>query len=219
MEINIIKSSRKTIGIIVHSNGEVTVRAPHRATKKQIDEVITRRMSWIHKHKKRFAEIGATRSKQMFVNGEKHCFLGKEYSLKIVPAAKNRVFKNEDFIIVECADESIVESLMEQWYSKMANNLMPEIIMPVVDSFKKKHHKTPAKISFKSMKTRWGSCSSRGNISMNVRLIKSCESCIEYVMAHELCHLVEMNHSKNYYALLTDFMPDWRSRKSKLLSL
>jgi predicted metal-dependent hydrolase len=66
------------------------------------------------------------------------------------------------------------------------------------------------------MKSRFGSCSSKGNISMNIKLMKSTKDCIEYVMAHELCHLMQMNHSKNFYSLLSDFMPDWRERKNKL---
>ena len=213
---SLIKSSRKSIGIIVNSDGSVVVRAPQRATKKEIDEVINKRFDWILKHKKRFEEQGPAYSKSEFVDGEKHLFLGKEYIMRVTIGTFNNVTINGEFIDVECKNESLVKPLMEQWYRQKANKLMPQIITPIVDKFNSLYDVSPNKISLKNMKSRWGSCSSKANISMNIKLIKSTESCIEYVMAHELCHLLQMNHSKNYYSLLTEFMPDWRERKKNL---
>ena len=213
---SLIKSSRKSIGIIVNSDGSVVVRAPQRATKKEIDEVINKRFDWILKHKKKFEEQGPAYSKREFVDGEKHLLLGNEYVLRVNTGAFNTVRLNGKFIDVVCNNESMVKPLMVKWYTLKANEMMPDIIMPVVNQFKSKYHRSPAKISLKNMKSRWGSCSSKANISMNIKLIKSTESCIEYVMAHELCHLLQMNHSKNYYSLLTEFMPDWRERKKEL---
>jgi predicted metal-dependent hydrolase len=216
LSYSLIKSSRKTIGIIVHTDGSVVVRAPHRTTKKEIDEVINKRFDWILKHKKRFEEQGPAYSKSEFVDGEKHLFLGKEYIMRVTIGTFNNVTINGEFIDVECKNESLVKPLMEQWYRQKANKLMPQIITPIIDKFNSLYDISPNKISLKNMKSRWGSCSSKANISMNIKLIKSTESCIEYVMAHELCHLLQMNHSKNFYSLLTEFMPDWRERKKSL---
>ena len=213
---SLIKSSRKSIGIIVNSDGSVVVRAPQRATKKEIDDVINKRIDWILKHQKKFEQLGPAYSKWEFVDGEKHLLLGNEYVLRVNTGAFNTVRLNGKFIDVVCNNESMVKPLMVKWYTLKANEMMPDIIMPVVNQFKSKYHRSPAKISLKNMKSRWGSCSSKANISMNIKLIKSTESCIEYVMAHELCHLLQMNHSKNYYSLLTEFMPDWRERKKEL---
>ncbi|HHX31233.1 MAG TPA: M48 family metallopeptidase [Bacteroidales bacterium] len=213
---SLIKSSRKSIGIIVNSDGSVVVRAPQRATKKEIDDVINKRIDWILKHQKKFEQLGPAYSKWEFVDGEKHLLLGNEYVLRVNTGAFNTVRLNGKFIDVVCNNESMVKPLMVKWYTLKANEMMPDIIMPVVNQFKSKYHRSPAKISLKNMKSRWGSCSSKANISMNIKLIKSTRSCIEYVMAHELCHLIQMNHSKNYYTLLTEFMPDWRERKKEL---
>lgn len=212
IKYSLIKSSRKTVGIIVNSDGSVVVRAPHRATKKQIDELLNRRIDWILKHKKRFEEQRLNHT-DIYTSGEKHLFLGKEYELNVTVAPVNRVALNGKCIDVECNDELQVRLLMDSWYRKKANEMMPEIMMPVINQFKSRYDKTPAKISLKSMKTRWGSCSSRGNISMNIKLMKYNRSFIEYVMAHELCHLIHMNHSKRFYSLLSEFMPDWKERK------
>lgn len=213
---HLVKSSRKSIGIIVHSDGNVVVRAPHRATKKEIDDVISKRIDWIFKHKKKFEEQGPVYSKREFVDGEKHLLLGKEYVIRVSASAVNNLKLNGDFIDISCNNESLVKPSMEQWYRQKANEMMPQIMMPVVDKFKSIYNISPNKISLKKMKSRWGSCTSKGNISMNIQLIKSTRGCIEYVIAHELCHLIHMNHSKYYYSLLTEFMPDWKERKKKL---
>lgn len=213
---SLIKSSRKSIGIIVNTDGSVVVRAPQRVTKKEIDDVINKRIDWILKHQKKFEQQGPAYSKREFVNGEKHLLLGKEYVLRVNTGAFSNVTINGEFIDVVCNNESMVKPLIVKWYNLKADEMMPDIIMPIVNQFKSKYHRSPAKISLKNMKSRWGSCSSKGNISMNIKLIKSTKGCIEYVMAHELCHLIQMNHSKNYYSLLTEFMPDWRERKKEL---
>lgn len=213
---SLIKSSRKSIGIFVRTDGSVVVRAPHRATKKEIDDVLNKRIDWILKHQKKFDELGPAYSKKEFLKGEKHLFLGNEYLLRVTVGTLNTVILDGEFIYVECNNESMVRPMMEQWYRQKAHKLMPDIIMPIVNQFKSKYHCSPKKISLKNMKSRLGSCSSKGNISMNIKLMKSTKDCIEYVMAHELCHLMQMNHSKNFYSLLSDFMPDWRERKNKL---
>lgn len=214
--VTLVRSSRKSISIIIQPGGSVVVRAPHRASNKQIEDLLNKRKDWILKHKNNFEKMSPAYSSREFVDGEKHLFMGRECTLRIRLESANSVIKTGDIIDIGCTDEAMVKPLMEQWYVKNANELMPEIISPVVQKFKNSYQRSPAKISLKSMKSRWGSCSSRGNISMNIKLIKSPKSCIEYVMAHELCHLLEMNHSKSYYALLTEFMPDWKKRKVDL---
>lgn len=214
--VTLIRSSRKSISIIIHPDGNVVVRAPYRATKKQISDVLNKRKDWIQKHLNTFDKLGPAYSQRRFADGEKHLFMGKEYILRINQEQVNSVTKNEQSIYINCTNDELVKPLMEQWYKEKANELMPEVIMPVITKFENTYHKSPAKVTLKNMKSRWGSCSSKGNISMNTKLIKSPVICIEYVMAHELCHLIEMNHSKNYYALLNEFMPDWKERKKKL---
>lgn len=213
---SLVRSSRRSIGIIVHPDGSVVVRAPKRATNAQIEEVILKRKDWILKHKQKFDELGPVYSQRQFVDGEKHLLLGREYVLKVKSSDVNRVELNGEHISVECEDAQFAESLLEKWYKKKANELMPGIIMPAVERFKREYNISPAKITLRTMKSRWGSCSSRRTISINTRLVKSDPKCIEYVMAHELCHLLQMNHSREYYNLLTEFMPDWKVRKEML---
>lgn len=216
IKYSLVRSSRKTIGIIIHPDGSVVVCAPNRATNAQIEDVVKKRTDWILKHQRSFKGMGPIYSKREFVDGEKHLLLGSEYILRIKISQHNRVIQNGQFIDIECKDFEFVQPLMKQWYIRKANEIIPGIIKPIVDQFRTIYSKAPVKITLKNMKSRWGSCSSKGNISINIKLVKSPQRSIEYVMAHELCHLIQMNHSKNYYSLLAEFMPDWRERKKQL---
>jgi len=202
LSYSLVKSSRKSISIIVHPDGRVVVRAPKRATNGQIHEVLKNRMGWIDKHRKRFEEQRLKNPERKFLSGEKHLFLGEEFILRVRKADVNRVMLNCEYIDVECVDESIVE----------------ELITPVIESFRSIYKVAPARITVKHMRSRWGSCSSRKAVSLNSKLIMTPERCIEYVMVHELCHLIHFNHSENFYSLLAEILPDWKERKKELRS-
>ena len=207
---SLIKSSRKSIGIIVNSDGSVVVRAPQRATKKEIDDVINKRIDWILKHQKKFEQLGPAYSKWEFVDGEKHLLLGNEYVLRVNTGAFNTVRLNGKFIDVVCNNESMVKPLMVKWYTLKANEMMPDIIMPVVNQFKSKYHRSPAKISLKNMKSRWGSCSSKGNLNFNCLLVLLPDEIIDSIVVHELCHLKQMNHSTRFYAEIDRAFPNYK---------
>ncbi len=219
LKYSLVRSLRKTISIIVHSDGSVVVRAPKRTTNRQVEEVLNDRMEWILKHKKKYEEQRRLNPVKMFVSGERHLFLGDEYILRIHNGTENTVSKNCEFIDIVCIDTSMVEMMMNEWYINSAKNLLPQIVAPMVDRFNDMFNVSPSKITVKQMKSRWGSCTSKGSISMNSKLIQTPIRCIEYVMVHELCHLIHFNHSKNFYSLLADIIPDWKERKRELCEL
>ena len=166
-----------------------------------------------------------------FVSGELHYFLGKQYPIEIVASDKNSVvFDNEKIVIRHRVtktpsrqvnmSESLSSSksksdLLDRWYLEQAKRVFQEISIPLIEQMKK-YNVAPKSFAIKKMKTRWGSCSSKGNINLNLHLIKLPEQCIKEVILHELCHLVYFNHSKEFYALMTAEMPDWKVWKKEL---
>lgn len=224
LSYSLIKSSRKSISIIVHPDGKVVVRAPKRATDSQIREVLGNRIDWINKHINKFEEQRLLNPKKEFVSGERHLFLGEEYTLRVNNCSENsgivnRVSKNGEFIDIWCGDDSMAERMMQQWYLSMAKEEFPKIVTPIIKDFSSVYNVSPKKITVKQMKSRWGSCSSKGSVSLNSKLIQTPVRCIEYVMVHELCHLIHFNHSKNFYSLLSEVIPDWKERKKELRSI
>ena len=108
-----------------------------------------------------------------------------------------------------------LETLLNNWYRAQAKIVFNELLPPIIEKFKK-YDVSPAKISIRDMRSRWGSCSRRGNISLNMQLIKLNENCIRQVMIHEMCHLVYFNHQAGFYALMEEMMPDWKLWKKEL---
>ncbi len=221
------RSRRRTVALYVHPDKRVEIRMPLLFSVDEIEPFLIKHSRWL------FNRLDLPEKKPVepkkFVSGELHYFLGKQYPIEIVASDKNSVvFDNEKIVIRQRVDKStsqqvggslsrqdLVEKLLDRWYLEQAKRVFREISIPFVESMKK-YNVAPKSFAIKKMKTRWGSCSSKGNINLNLHLIKLPEQCIKEVILHELCHLVHFNHSKEFYALMTAEMPDWKIWKKEL---
>jgi predicted metal-dependent hydrolase len=215
----IVYSGRKTLGITVNPDGQVIVKSPQDASKNEIETKIKKRAAWILKQQAFFKSFGEKLPPRRYISGESHLYLGKQYILQLVEthgrASKNSVsFKGRSFEIV-CSSKSKAESLMKAWYKERAKIKFAEIAEPVIQRFKK-YNVEPTSLYIQTMDNRWGSCTPKGKIILNTELIKAPKPCIEYVIAHELCHLLHRNHTQAFYNLLAAEMPDWERWKNKL---
>lgn len=215
----VVRSKRKTIGITVHRNGEVKVSAPFRISEKQIREIVQKKAAWIVKKINEVREMNSNTVCREFISGEKFLYLGKEYTLKVVEkhAGKAEVLMQDDTIAVyvpqglpeENRKQVIMESLVK-WYRQCFDDIIKERI----EKYSLQLKVNPCKVAIKDQKTRWGSCSRKGNINLNWRLVMAPMSIIDYVIVHELCHLRIMNHSKDFWDLVKSILPNYsESRK------
>ena len=117
--------------------------------------------------------------------------------------------------LTEAGCEIVRCTVPDETSAKALKEIKKEISIPLVRQMTK-YNVAPKSFSIRKMKTRWGSCSRKGSISLNLHLIKLPEPCIKEVILHELCHLVHFNHSKEFYALMTAEMPDWKLWKKEL---
>jgi predicted metal-dependent hydrolase len=219
-EINysIIYSNRKTLGIVVGPDGAVVIKAPVDASMKKISEKVRKRASWIVKQQSFFKSFGNHLSERRYISGESHLYLGRQYRLYIKEGKPDHVsFKGQCFEIV-CSPKSKVEVLMKEWYRQRAKVKFAEIAEPIIQQFKK-YKVEPHSLYIQMMENRWGSCTTKGKIILNTELIKAPKPCIEYVIIHEMCHLLHKNHTKAFYDLLQAEMPDWKKWKNKLESI
>ena len=217
------RSRRRTVALYVHPDKRVEIRMPLLFSVDEIEFFLIKHSRWL------FNRLDLPEKKPVepkkFVSGELHYFLGKQYPIEIVASDKNSVvFDNEKIVIRQRVDKSTsqqvnlsksVSDLLDRWYLEQAKRVFREISIPLVESMKK-YNVAPKSFAIKKMKTRWGSCSSKGNINLNLHLIKLPEQCIKEVILHELCHLVHFNHSKDFYALMTAEMPDWKVWKKEI---
>lgn len=218
IEFDLIQSNRKTLGITVKPDSSVYVRSP---INKTIDDVLIKvknKAPWILKQIEQFDEIRPIIYEKEYVSGESLYYLGRQYRLKVLKVgSKNSVKMVNGFILVrtENKDSMIVKQLLDKWYLELSRKYYEKKVKIILDILTKYEISMPT-IKIRKMKTRWGSCSRNGNISLNIHLIKAPSHCIEYVIMHEFCHLKYFNHGKDYYLLLNKVMPDWESRKKRL---
>jgi predicted metal-dependent hydrolase len=231
------RSRRKTLGIQVRPDGSVRVMAPAGASLPAIEEVLQRKAHWIVRKQ---AEVAAFREAVVplrFVEGEPHRFLGREYCLRIEtgsaadaadtgPVGKRSL--NKEAVTLEgpylrvrtvgAADAQAVARLLEGWYRQQAQTVFQEVLVAARERVLALGIVAPPSVRIRRMKTRWGSCTAKGVITLNLRLIQVQREMIEYVLVHELCHLREHNHSPAYFRLLDRALPEWREWKRRLNS-
>ena len=208
-------AQRKTLSICVNPDRSVCLRAPIDATLEQIQQKVHKRASWILKQKRFFESFGTSTTKRQYISGESHLYLGRQYMLRVKESNVNAVHYQNNIIEIECRHKKDAGILLQTWYRQRANVKFQEYAQPIIEQFSIYGVK-PQSLSIKKMDKRWGYCTIDGHITLNPRLICAPRCCIEYVITHELCHLIYRSHNKEFYALLTKEMPHWEKWKNKL---
>jgi predicted metal-dependent hydrolase len=211
-------SNRKTLGITVKPDLSVLVKAPVDTTLEKIEEKLRKKASWIIRQQSFFLTFHPKTPAKKFVGGETHLYLGRQYRLSIVQTKLESVKLKGKFIEVATIDKLRVRQLVNGWYLGNAKIKFQSIAQPIIDRFKI-HGVEPSSIVLRDMPTRWGSCTPKGKIILNPELIKAPKGCIEYVIIHELCHLVHHDHTQSFIDLQTKEMKDWEKWKMKLEKL
>jgi predicted metal-dependent hydrolase len=218
-------SDRKTLGITVTPEMEVLVKAPAGTTLEKVKEKIRKKAPWIIKQQSFFLSFQPKTPKRKYISGETHLYLGRQYRLLIKNGELNieneRVKLKSGFIEVFTNDKSEAKILVINWYRKRAEQKFKEIALPLIESFASRHKLSIINypLSIRDMPTRWGSCTPKGKIILNPELIKAPKGCIEYVIIHELCHLIHHDHTQKFLDLQTKEMKDWEKWKMKLEKL
>ncbi|MBP7306112.1 MAG: M48 family metallopeptidase [Saprospiraceae bacterium] len=211
-------SARKSLGITVTPEMEVLVKAPTDTTMERVKEKIRKKAPWIIKQQSFFLSFQPKTPKRKYISGETHLYLGRQYRLLIHIDEEESVKLKGKFIEVTLNEKSRAKTLLSNWYLQNARIKFQMIAAPLIDRFKK-YKVEPSSIVLREMPTRWGSCTSKGKIILNPELIKAPKGCIEYVIIHELCHLIHHDHTQKFIDLQTKEMKDWEKWKVKLEKL
>jgi len=182
---------KKRLSINILPNRNVVVLAPKNQRLDRILALVQKRASWIVKKRNYFEQFHPLPSEKRFVSGETHLYLGRQYRLKLPRGKKEGVKLVGRYFRVSVANPNQNDSvrfLLDNWYMKKAEALFSNRIARYLENLPSLKS-TPSKITIRRMTRRWGSCTKDGNIQLNLDLIKAPIHCIEYVIAHELCHL------------------------------
>ena len=182
-------------------------KAPVDSSLEKVKDKLKRKAPWIIKQQSFFLSFHPKTPARKFVSGETQLYLGRQYRLKIILDKEESVKLKGKFIEVKTADRSKTKDLVNNWYLQNAKSKFHLIANDLIGSFKK-YKVEPLSIVLRNMPLRWGSCTPKGKLILNPELIKAPRGCIEYVIIHELCHLIYRNHNQRFFDLQAKEMPD-----------
>ena len=207
---------RETLEIAVHPDKSVFVKSPYETPGDKIDKIVRKRARWIKRQIRFFETFEPRALPRTYVAGESHLYLGKNYRLSFVDNAKEiKLVRGRFLVPSRKIDINTTHKLLEAWYREKAASTFNEIFENAWRNFPITDLNKP-NLKIRKLKTRWGSLSKAGTLTLNIHLIKVPKDCIEYVIVHELCHLIHHNHSSAFHDLLERQMPDWQQKKNKL---
>ena len=218
----LIYAPRKTLVITVDPNLHVIVKAPEGSPLADVEAKIHKRASWIIKQQRELERYLPHLPPRQYVSGETHRYLGRQYRLKVIEGTSangtGSVERDRSYIYVTTQDKTDKERIkrrLDDWYRAHAKVIFRERLEACYPKIEHLDVVYPD-LAIRVLKSRWGSCSPKGRITLNVKLIQVPKAYIDYVIFHELCHLQEPNHTPRFYELLGRVLPDWRERRERL---
>ncbi len=208
----VIRTSRRTVAIYIDPLKGIIVRAPKRGHKTEIHNFLIKKIPWILKKLEEAQQKAAELPRHNYMTGDIFLFRGEKYSLVFETAKKNGVDIAGYYLIVGLKPETPTEKIPEilrKWYIAQARKILNERVLFYSELLNVK----PARIAIRGQLKRWGSCSAKGNLNLNWKLVMAPPRILNYVVAHELCHLRHPNHQSEFWQLLENIMPDYANHR------
>jgi len=214
------RSDRRTLAISVLPNGSLELVAPLGATEAEIAVKVGKRLRWIVRQRTAFAAMNRDRISLRYESGATHRYLGRQYRLKVRKGESLGARLVGGYIQVWTKDGTTaeVEGALNAWLREKAQEQF-SVRLAKWSSWCVTRKLPPPRLRLLRMPKRWGSAHRDGRIYLNPDLVKAPSVCIDYVIAHEVCHLKHPHHNRAFFSLLDQFVPGWPKIKSRLESL
>lgn len=209
----------RTLRISVRPDGVVSVRAPEGTPEEHVQERAQAKAAWIFRQLEHFRLLRQVAGPREYVSGETHRYLGRSYRLRVREGDRNEVRLAGRFFEISTANaprRAKVRELMDAWYLRRAREVFERVLHELCLRHAGLGLTAPPRMIVRAMASRWGSCSRSGTITLNRHLVRAPMGCVQYVIAHELCHLCHYGHTPGFYDLLATIMPDWCEQRAKL---
>ncbi len=217
LRVEVVRSRRRTSALYIVGN-ELQVRVPYQFKNASILEILKNNRSWISKKVIQLKTVKIPIPKK-FVNGESFPFLGQNYHLKIKEGQRVGVQLKDGYLLTTVRSSEVgskrkerVEQYLNSWYRLIAK----EKLIEKVERYSKQIGVSPLDLRVGRFKSKWGSCDTRGKLSFNWNLIKAPHEIVDYVVIHELCHILQPNHSKNFWKEVEKYDPLFKEHKKWL---
>ncbi len=203
----IIRSKRKTFALEVKRDGRLVVRVPLRATRAQVEALVSQKSDWIKAKQELVKSLYPPVPPRQYVNGEDFLYLGQSYKLAIVGGAAEPLVLTDQFYLAPQALPD-APAVFKAWYRQQAF----DVISRRVEWYASRNGFAYQQVKISQARTRWGSCSPTGALSFSWRLVMAPLRVIDYVVVHELVHLQVKNHSRDFWGKVKTCMPDYREQ-------
>jgi len=215
--ISVIKKAIKNMYIrVMPPDGRVQITAPYTVSDDALRRFAISRISWVKKQKKRFEEQ-PRQTKRQYITGESYYLWGRRYRLDVrYSNTGNQVYLTSGKLIFQVRKESTLsqrENILTEWYRKQMKQIVPDVLAKCENIVGIRANEWRVK----NMRTKWGTCNiEKKRIWLNLQLVKKTPECLEYVIIHELVHLLERNHNDKFCEYMNCFCPNWREIKENL---
>lgn len=224
--VNLVRKKIKNINLSISRDGAVKVSAPLRVPVSSIEKFVLSKKAWINKHLDKFQNKPLSAERE-YIDGEVHYYLGRAYALRInstdnidslsrvVPGSISTAINGSSqyLDIYKSTSNISTKYVLNTWYRAQLANIADELL----SKWQEVIGVSICGYNIKQMKSRWGSCHPiKRHITLNFELIKVPLECLEYVVVHELVHILEASHNHRFKAFMDQFLPDWRTIKKQL---
>jgi predicted metal-dependent hydrolase len=210
---NIIRTNKRTLSLLGNVKGELILCAPYEFPEHRIFDFKNEKQDWIIK--KQNAVRANSYINQNVVNYSSYMFLGRELTPMISSAVKDITVSGGILYIPSKIPNEKIFGKIEKWFRKTA----AEVITERAVYFRERLRLNPEDVTVNNNKTRWGVCDSKNRIAINWRAVFLPPNLLDYLIVHEFCHLLEFNHTKNFWAVVQTIVPDWRTIRTHLKHL
>ncbi|MFZ2287960.1 MAG: SprT family zinc-dependent metalloprotease [Bacteroidales bacterium] len=218
VEIDIVRSSRRTVALYVKPGGTLLIRAPRYVPVTLLMQFVRHKTSWIERQMRRLKDVRLPGEPMLISDGSIIPYMGRLLTVRVSGGSRNTAVLTEDelhLILAGDVSQEKITALAEAWYLREAKKHFT-LRTAELAALHSSLLPAPGPVNVRKMKRRWGTCHTDGAIWFNRELIKRVPELIDYVIIHELCHLVHHNHSKEYYALLGRIVPGFRELRKRL---
>lgn len=203
---------RKTLGLTVDRAGELVVHAPKSASEEELRKWVDRKLLWVHRKLALKQDLNSAARPPEFVSGESFFYLGKSYRLRVTDGGEAPLQFNGEWFVLRRSERDQAAQHFRRWY--LANGT-PWLTNRVA-TWESRVSAQPVRVRVCDLGYHWGSCGKKGSLNFNWRLLQLPVRLIDYIVVHELVHLLEHNHTREYWKIMDRALPDWKNRKRGL---
>ena len=205
------RSKRKTASIYVERDGEVAVLVPKELTTKQIEALLESKRKWIYTNLAEWRDLNTTRVQREYVNGEGFLYLGRTYRLKLVQEQPTPLMLKDGYFCLRTNGTS-PDTVFKEFYKDKGKKRIGDRVA----YFQSKMGVQPKAVRIIELKNRWASCSPDGRLNFHWKCMMSSPTVLDYIVVHELAHLIYPNHTQAFWNQVDKVMPDYQERKEWL---